>query len=65
MTYLGLGVETGAASWGTMIDDAKGELMQGLWGGLVGATLGMFFIVLAVSIFADSLRDAMDPKLKV
>jgi len=64
LTYLGLGAETGTASWGIMIDDAKGELMQGLWGSLTGATVGMFFIVLAVSLFADALRDAFDPKLK-
>lgn len=64
LTYLGLGAETGTASWGIMIDDAKGELMQGQWGGITGATLGMFFIVLATSIFSDALRDAFDPKLR-
>ena len=64
LTYLGLGAETGSASWGIMIDDSKGELMQGLWGSLVGATIGMFFIVLSTSLFADALRDAFDPKLK-
>lgn len=64
LTYLGLGAETGTASWGIMIDDGKGELMQGLWGSLAGATIGMFFIVLSTSLFADALRDAFDPKLK-
>src|SRR5690606_21456730 len=27
LTYLGLGAQSGTASWGLMIDDAKGELM--------------------------------------
>lgn len=64
LTYLGLGAQAGTASWGLMIDDAKGELVQGVWWGLTGATLAMFFVCLAFSIFADSLRDAVDPKLK-
>ncbi len=64
LTYLGLGAQAGTASWGLMIDDAKGELVQGVWWGLTGATLAMFFICLAFSIFADSLRDAVDPKLR-
>ncbi len=64
LTYLGLGAQTGSASWGLMIDDAKGELMQGIWSGLIGATLGMFFICLAFSLFSDALRDAFDPKLR-
>jgi len=64
LTYLGLGAQSGTASWGLMIDDAKGELVQGVWWGLAGATVGMFFICLAFSLFADALRDAVDPKLR-
>jgi len=64
LTYLGLGAQTGVPSWGVMIDDAKGELIQGVWWGLTGATIGMFVVVLAFSLFGDSLRDAFDPKLK-
>lgn len=64
LTYLGLGAQAGSASWGLMIDDAKGELVQGVWWGLAGATVAMFLICLAFSIFADSLRDAVDPKLR-
>jgi ABC-type dipeptide/oligopeptide/nickel transport system permease subunit len=64
LTYLGLGAETGSASWGIMINDARGELMQGLWGSITAATVGMFFIILAFSMFADALRDAFDPKLR-
>lgn len=65
LTYLGLGVEIGEhTSWGLMISDASGELIQGVWWGLASATLGMFPIVLAVSLFADAFRDAVDPKLR-
>jgi ABC-type dipeptide/oligopeptide/nickel transport system permease subunit len=65
LTYLGLGAEIGrGSSWGLMISDASGELIQGVWWGLVAATAAMLPIVLAFSLFADALRDAVDPKLR-
>lgn len=63
LSYLGLGV-SGQPSWGTMIDDAKLELARGVWWQLGGAALAMFFVVLAFNLLGDSLRDALDPKLK-
>jgi ABC-type dipeptide/oligopeptide/nickel transport system permease subunit len=63
LSYLGLGVQ-GEPSWGTMIDDAKLELARGVWWQLAGATLAMFFIVLAFNLLGDALRDSLDPKLK-
>lgn len=63
LSYLGLGVQ-GRPSWGTMIDDAKLELARGVWWQLAAATLAMFIIVLAFNLLGDSLRDALDPKLK-
>lgn len=63
LSFLGLGVQ-GQPSWGVMIDDAKLELARGVWWQLAGATMAMFFVVLAFNIFGDSLRDALDPKIK-
>lgn len=63
LSYLGLGV-SGQPSWGTMIDDAKLELARGVWSQLIGASVAMFFVVLAFNILGDALRDALDPKLK-
>lgn len=63
LSYLGLGVQ-GEPSWGTMIDDAKLELVRGVWWQLAGATVAMFMILLAFNILGDALRDALDPKLK-
>jgi ABC-type dipeptide/oligopeptide/nickel transport system permease subunit len=63
LSYLGLGV-SGQPSWGTMIDDAKMELARGVYWQLLGATIAMFFVVLAFNILGDALRDALDPKLK-
>ena len=64
LSYLGLGVEPGTPSWGMMISDAKLELARGVWWGLTAATFFMFFMVLAFTLFNDSLRDALDPKLR-
>lgn len=63
LSYLGLGVQ-GEPSWGTMIDDARMELARGVWWQLGGATIAMFFVVLAFNLLGDALRDALDPKLK-
>lgn len=64
LSYLGLGVRPGTPSWGMMISDAKLELSREIWWGLTGATIFMFFLVLAFTLFNDALRDALDPKLK-
>lgn len=63
LSFLGLGVQ-GQPSWGVMIDDAKLELSRGVWWQLAGASMAMFFVVLALNLLGDSLRDALDPKLK-
>lgn len=64
LSYLGLGVEPGVPSWGMMISDARLELAREVWWGLAAATLFMFFLVLAFTLFNDAVRDAMDPKLR-
>lgn len=62
MTYLGVGIQDGA-SWGTMISDAAGELVQSIWWPLAGVVLAMFFVIYALNVLGDALRDALDPKL--
>ena len=63
LSFLGLGVQ-GQPSWGVMIDDAKLELSRGVWWQLAGATGAMFIVILALNLLGDSLRDALDPKVK-
>ena len=62
LTYLGVGIQDGA-SWGTMISDAAGELVQSIWWPLAGVVLAMFFVIYALNVLGDALRDALDPKL--
>ena len=64
LSYLGLGVAVGTPSWGTMIDSARTDLFAGRWWELTAAVTAMFILVLALNIFGDRLRDALDPRLK-
>lgn len=63
LSYLGVGVAN-EPSWGAIINDAKQRLWLGNWWELAGATIAMFFLVLALNLFGDALRDALDPKLR-
>lgn len=64
LTYIGVGVEPGTGSWGQMILSADRELPNGIWWNLTGASVLLFLLVLAFNLFADSLRDALDPRLR-
>ncbi len=64
LTYIGLGVEPGTGSWGRMILAADRELPNGIWWNLTGASVFLFALVLAFNLFADALRDALDPRLR-
>jgi peptide/nickel transport system permease protein len=64
LTYIGIGVEPGTGSWGRMIMMADRELPNGIWWNLAGASAFLFILVLAFNLFADALRDALDPRLK-
>ncbi len=64
LSYLGLGVEVGTPSWGSMINAARMDLFVGRWWELTAAVFAMFILVLALNIFGDRLRDSLDPKLR-
>jgi peptide/nickel transport system permease protein len=61
LTFLGLGLKNGA-SWGIMINEAKPEVVNGVFWQIGAATGFMFVLVLAFNVFTDSLQDAFDPK---
>lgn len=64
LSYLGLGVGGSTPSWGKMIDAARMDLVVGRWWELGAAVMAMFLLVLALNIFGDRLRDALDPRLR-
>ncbi len=64
LSYLGFGVPVDTVSWGSMLNESQNELILGYWWQLLAATLFMGVLVTAFSLFTDSMRDALDPKLK-
>jgi peptide/nickel transport system permease protein len=66
LSYVGVGVDPATQSWGNMINAARLELAREpvVWWPLAAAFLFMFVLVLAANLFADVVRDALDPRLK-
>jgi len=64
LSFLGFGVPVGVVSWGSMLNEARNELILGRWWQLTAASIAMAVLVTAFSLFTDALRDALDPKLK-
>ena len=64
LSFLGLGVPIDMVSWGTMLAEAQTELVIGKWWQLAAATAFMAVFLTAFSMLTDSLRDALDPKLR-
>lgn len=65
LSYLGLGVEVGTPSWGMMIDDAKVELVQGIWWNLCAATIFMFGLIWSVTMLMEDVHTTTQPKSKM
>jgi peptide/nickel transport system permease protein len=66
LSYIGVGVDPTMHSWGNMINGARLEMAREpvVWWTLVAAFGFMFSLVLVANIFADSIRDAFDPRTK-
>jgi ABC-type dipeptide/oligopeptide/nickel transport system permease subunit len=63
LSFLGIGISN-RPSWGRMIDDAKLELLRGVWWPATAATIAILVISLALNYLGDILRDALDPRLR-
>ncbi|WP_373229379.1 ABC transporter permease [Cohnella sp.] len=63
LSFLGLGVQSPVASWGTMINDGVGSMEIFPWR-LFFPALFLSVTMFAFNVFGDGLRDAFDPKLK-
>jgi oligopeptide transport system permease protein len=63
LSFLGLGVQSPAASLGTMINDALDSWTLYPWQMMFPAVL-ISLTMLAFNVFGDGLRDAFDPKTR-
>jgi peptide/nickel transport system permease protein len=64
MSFLGLGVPPPAASWGTMLNDARSHLFDAPHMVLFPAAAVML-AVLSFNFIGDGLRDYMDPRARI
>lgn len=66
LSYVGVGVDPTSYSWGMMINSARLEMARVpiVWWSLATAFGLMFLLVLFANIFADHLRDVLDPRIQ-
>ena len=66
LSYVGVGVDPAMNSFGTMINSARLEMAREpiVWWSLAAAFVFMFVLVLSANLFADAVRDALDPRIR-
>ncbi len=63
LSFLGLGIQPPAASWGRDLSEARAYLQDASW--LVGVpTSAIIVAVLSLNFLGDGLRDALDPRFR-
>ncbi len=62
LSFLGLGTQLPEASWGSMLNEARGYVSQSVWMSIFpGAAI--MIVVLGFNFLGDGLRDILDPRL--
>jgi peptide/nickel transport system permease protein len=63
LSFLGLGVEPPTPEWGTMVSRGRSFMRQSWWVATFPGLASMV-TVMAINLFGDGLRDALDPKYR-
>jgi peptide/nickel transport system permease protein len=61
LSFLGLGQQPPAPSWGSMLNVAKNFLSQAPWMAVWPGT-AIFLVVMGFNLVGDGLRDSLDPR---
>ncbi|MGV8935616.1 MAG: ABC transporter permease [Allorhizobium sp.] len=61
LSFLGLGQQAPAPSWGSMLNVAKNFLSQAPWMAMWPG-VAIFLVVIGFNLLGDGLRDALDPR---
>ncbi len=61
LSFLGLGQQPPAPSWGSMLNAAQRYISQAPWMALYPGLM-IFAIVMALNVLGDGVRDALDPR---
>ena len=65
LSFLGLGVTEPTASWGLMLSGAAADFYQQAPWMIIFPGIAISLAVFAFNLFGDSLRDWLDPKIKI
>ena len=63
LSFLGLGVQPPAPSWGNMLSGARKVMVIAPWTAIYPG-LAIVFLVLGFNLLGDGLRDILDPRLR-
>ncbi len=61
LSFLGLGAQPPTAEWGSMLNAARGYIRDAHWA-VTYPGVAIVITVLALNMFGDGLRDALDPR---
>jgi len=61
LSFLGLGAQPPAPSWGSMLSKAQGYLRLSPWFGIFPG-LALALLLISLNFLADGLRDVLDPR---
>lgn len=64
LSFLGLGIQPPAPSWGGMLSYAKAYVDTAV-NYIIAPTAAIFLVVLSINLIGDELRDRLDPKSKI
>ena len=64
LSFLGMGIQPPDPSWGSMLSEARADMIRAPWSAL-SPLLCIVITILVFNILGDALRDVLDPKLKV
>ena len=60
LSYLGLGAPPPNASWGRLLQEAQSTVYTAPFGAIAPG-LALLLLVIGINLFADGLRDVVDP----
>jgi ABC-type dipeptide/oligopeptide/nickel transport system permease subunit len=64
LSFLGLGIQPPDPSWGSMLNLSRKYMELAPWTAIFPA-VAIIFTILSFNLLGDSLRDILDPKLKI
>ena len=64
LSFLGLGIRPPTPDWGAMLNDGR-SFMSTAWWLSTFPGFAIVVIVMAINLFGDGLRDALDPRLRL